>query len=154
MPPDPMPFADFLDLAGVPLEDGSMVTAQCARMAEMVRDYDPALEVEWIPREHRLDGDDPIRIVDTRQHGLARMVMSFASEQDFAEHALERLFLADSGRHDVLGEMEARNAAARADELKRYMDQKEEGLDLMKHALRGPSRYSYRRPDGTKVVLE
>lgn len=153
---EPMPFGDFLDLAGVPVSDGSFVTERAMRIVEIVRDYDPNLDVEWVPREHRIPGDDAIRIVDTTKSGLARLVMSFADETELDERVIERLFLADATKQgDVLAQLEARNAAVKAVELKAYLDQKEAGLDLMTHALRSPlGRYSYRRASGEKVTFE
>lgn len=148
-------FEDFLDSAGVPLEGGGMVSARTMRIVEIVRDYDSALEWEWIPREHRLPGDDPIRLVDPRAHGLGRVVMSFASEDDVDERVLERLFLADGRKHDVLAQLDARNAAARVVAAKRELDRRGEGLDLMRHALRSPlGRYSYVDANGVRKVLE
>lgn len=148
-------FADFLDQVGVPCTDGSFVSERAARIVEIIRDYDPALEVEWIPREHRLPGDNAVRIVDTRLSGLARVVMSFPDESHLDERVLERLFLADGTKHDVVARLEAQNAAARAVELKRELEVREEGKDLMLYALRSPRvRYSFTTKSGKKVVAE
>lgn len=150
-----MPFADFLDLAGVALDDGSLVSAKTIRLVEIIRDYDPALDVEWIPQQHRLPGDDAIRVIDTRARGLGRTVMSFPDEGAFTAQdgrpVLERLFLADTSRGDPLARLEAANAAAKALELKRAMERKQEGLDLMRHALASPLHtYTYRNAAGEK----
>jgi hypothetical protein len=121
-----MPFADFLDLAGVSCEDGSFVTAKTMRIVELIRAYDPGLDVEWIPRERRLADDDAIRVVDTRAKGLARTIMSFPDEAAFT---------ADDGL-SVL-------------QRKRHQEQRAERRDLMLHALKTPlSRWTFRRPDG------
>lgn len=148
-----MPFSDFLDLAGVSCSDGSLVTAKTMRLVEIIRDYDPALDVEWIPREHRLPDDDAIRVVDTRAKGLARTVMSFADEGEFTaedgQPVLARLFLADHRRGDPVARMDASNAAAKALELHRELERREEGKDLAVAALRTPlNRWTFRRPDG------
>jgi hypothetical protein len=152
-----MPFQDFLDLAGVAVDDGHIVTAKALRVVEIIRDYDHHLEVEWIPPEHRLPGDDAIRIVDTTKRGLARMVMSFKDEGEFTAQdgraVLERLFLADHERGNPMRRMEAHNDAARVLALKREREQYEEGLDLMRHALAGPHTYTARSPiTGEKKV--
>lgn len=154
-----MPFEDFLDLAGVPCEDGSLVSAKTMRLVEIIRDYDPALEVEWVPVERRLPDDDAIRVVDTRCKGLARTVMSFADEGEFTAAdgvpVLERLFLADRLKGDPVARMEARNAAARAVELKTHLERREEGKDLMLHALRSPLHdYTFRTPDGQRKRIQ
>lgn len=148
-----MPFADFLDLAGVPCDDGSLVTARAMRLVEVIRDFDPLLDVEWIPAGHRLPDDDAIRIVDTRARGLARVVMSFADEGEFTREdgvpVLERLFLADHSRGNPLARMEARNAAVKAIEYKRQLELREERRDLALHVLRSPlNRYTFRTPAG------
>jgi len=154
-----MSFTDFVELAGIPMEDGSFVSAKAVRVVEIIRDYDPGLDVEWIPRQHRLEGDAAIRIVDTRQQGLARVVRSFRDEEEFTRRdgadVLERLFLADGTKNDVQARLEAGNAAAKALELKANLDRRAEGLDLLKHALKSPlHRYSYRGVDGDRRVVE
>lgn len=159
MAAEPMTFGDFVELAGVPMDDGSMVSAKAVRLVEIIRDYDPLLEVEWIPREHRLEGDSAIRIVDTRQHGLARVVMSFRDEGEFTQRdgawVLERLFLADHSKSDPVARMEAGNAAAEILRAKRAYEERQEGLDLMKHALASPlHRYSFRTREGERKVVE
>jgi len=145
-----MPFQDFLDLAGVPVDDGHLVTAKAMRVVEIVRDFDPHLEVEWIPPERRLPGDSAIRIVDTRLRGLNRVVMSFSDEEELTrregQDVLERLFLADHSRGNPVARMEAANAAAEALRLKRERERMEEHLDIMRHALAGPHTYTYRSP--------
>lgn len=154
-----MSFADFLEEAGVPMADGSFVSAKAVRLVEIIRDYDSGLDVEWIPRQHRLEGDAAIRIIDTRKHGFARIVMSFTDEEDFTAQdgtaTLERLFRADGTKGDVMARLDARNAAERAVRLKKALDQREEGLDLASHALRSPlNDYRYRDPGGQLMVIK
>jgi hypothetical protein len=148
-----MPFADFLDLAGVSCEDGSFVTAKTMRIVELIRAYDPGLDVEWIPRERRLADDDAIRVVDTRAKGLARTIMSFPDEAAFTADdglsVLERIQLADHQLGNPVARMEARNYAAQVLQRKRHQEQRAERRDLMLHALKTPlSRWTFRRPDG------
>jgi hypothetical protein len=160
MPPPDLPFADFLDQAGVSCSDGSFVTARAMRVVEIIRDYDPQLDVEWIPRERRQPGDNSIRIVDNRAHGLARVIMSFVDEEEFTRKdgadVLERLFLADWTRHDPIARMDAANAAAKALELHRTMERVEETKDIGRHALASPLHsYTARDPaTGEKKVYE
>jgi hypothetical protein len=155
-----MPFQDFLDLAGVTVDDGHIVTAKTMRVVEIIRDYDRRLEVEWVPPEHRQPGDNAIRIVDTRQRGLARIVMSFRDEGEFTARdgadVLERLFLADHAKGDPVARMNAANAAAKVIEAKRQMDRVEETKDIGVHALRSPlHRYTAKDPvTGEKRVYE
>ena len=153
-----MSFSDFLEHAGVQMDDGSFVSAKAVRLVEIVRDYDPGLDVEWIPREHRIEGDDAIRIIDTRGHGFARMVMSFRDEEEFTAQdgtlTLQRLFLADGRKGDVMSRLDAQNAAAKIVAAKKALEEREEGRDLLEHALRTPlNRYRYRTPAGELMEI-
>lgn len=152
-------FSDFIEQAGVACTDGSFVSAKAMRVVEVIRDYDPGLEVEWIPRERRIDGDDAIRIVDPRRHGFARIVMSFRDEAEFTAQdgtlTLERLFLADGSKGDVMSRVQAHNAAEKVLRLKKAMDEREEGLDVARHALRSPlNTYRFRDPAGQLMVIK
>lgn len=155
-----IPFADFLDLAGVPVDDGHIVTAKTMRVIEIIRDYDPHLDVEWVPPERRLPGDNAIRVVDSRGKGLARVIMSFRDEGEFTARdgadVLERLFLADHAKGDPLARMQAANAAAEVLEQKRLLERLEETKDIGVHALRSPlHRYTAKDPvTGEKKVYE
>jgi hypothetical protein len=146
-----MPFADFIEHAGVPCDDGSFISAKAMRVVEIIRDYDENLDVEWIPRERRLPGDNAIRVVDNRVGGLARVVLSFRDEAEFiledGADVLERLFLADWTRGDPIARMDARNAAAKALELHRALERVEETKDIGRHALASPKhRYTAKDP--------
>jgi hypothetical protein len=154
-----MSFIDFLEHAGVQMSDGSFVSAKAVRLVEIVRDYDRNLEVEWVPRERRLPGDDAIRIVDTTRHGFARIVMSFRDEDEFTARdgalTLERLFLADGTKGNVMARVEAQNAAAKLIELKKTLELREEGLDVARHALASPlNDYRFRDPAGQLMVIK
>ena len=155
-----MPFEDFLDLAGVLVDDGHLVTAKTMRVVEIIQDYDPNLSVEWVPPEHRIAGDNSIRIVDDRKRGFERVIMSFRDEGELTERdgqaVLERLFLADGTKHDVLARLAASRAAAEALELHKQMERIEERKDIGVHALRSPlHRYTARDPvTGEKRTYE
>jgi len=123
---DPLDFA----LAAVPMSDGSWVSPRVARVAEIIADYDPRLEVRWLPRDKRLAGDAAFQIVEHTRDGHEVVAFTVASEAEFDERVLERIFLADNARADVQGRLEAHNAAVRAMELKKALEADEEARDI------------------------
>lgn len=109
----------------IAIGDGSWVNENFERLARIIKDYDPYLELKWIPpgqRESEQDKKNPYCIVDTRSD----YVVMLASDRDTPESILERLFLADNTQGNVLDRVEARNAAAEAFKLLEKMDEEEE----------------------------
>lgn len=110
-------------------DDGQWVHEDFHRLAEIVKDYDDALELQWIPpgqRDENADKENCYRIFDTR----SRSVVMFASERDPAEHILARLWGADNTKHNVLERVDAHNAAREAFNLKQQIDDAEAQRDL------------------------
>jgi hypothetical protein len=117
----------------IPTENGIWVDENFERLARLIQDfYGPEsasqtkLEFAWIPPEHRTTDDKyPYAVIDT----FTREVVMYASELDTPEDILTRLFLGDTSKHDVLKELDARQDAQRALEMKEHMDRMEEAHD-------------------------
>jgi hypothetical protein len=102
-------------------DDGQWVNEHYHRLAEIIQDYDPCLELQWIPPGQRTDEADkknPYRIVDTRSDS----VVMFASERDSAEEVLARLWGADNANGSVLDEMKRDFVAFLIGTKKNYID--------------------------------
>lgn len=111
-------------------ENGVWVDENFARLAEIVKDYDPYLELRWIPpgqRETDADKKNPYCIVDTRSN----YIVMFASERDTPQSILARLWSADNKHGSVLDRLDAENAAAEAFKLKQRMDDEEMKKDFV-----------------------
>jgi hypothetical protein len=111
-------------------DDGQWVNEHFHRLAEIVRDYDPYLELRWIPpgqRETDAEKKNPYCIVDTR----SGYIVMFASELDNPESILARLFSADNKHGSVLDRLDAENAAKEAFRLKEKMDEEEMKQDFV-----------------------
>jgi len=134
-----------LDLAAVavPMSDGSWVSAKVARVAEIIADYDPRLEVRWLPRDRRAPGDSAFQIVEHCANGAEVVAFSVATEAEFDERVLARIFAADNRRDNVLDRLEAHNAAVRAVELKKALEEQEEARDVAAAVFASPL-HSYR----------
>lgn len=113
----------------IALDDGQWVNEQFHRLAEIVKDYDPYLELRWIPpgqRDTDAEKKNPYCIFDTRSN----YIVMYASERDTPQSILARLWSADNRHGSVLDRLEAENAAAEAFKLKERMDEEETKKDF------------------------
>lgn len=117
----------------VPAEGGYFVSEKHARIAEIIHDYDPTLELAWVPPDKREPGDKPFAVVH-RPLGVAPYIVCYADDCD--ERLLARVFSMDSLKHDVFSEIEAQNAAAKALQMKKSMEEMEEAHELSASILR------------------
>ena len=121
-------------------EDGQWVNEHFHRLAEIIQDYDPNLELQWIPPGQR-DTDEekktPYRVIDRR----GNYIVCFASERDSAEDILARLWGADNKHGSVLDRMEAKNAAVEAFKLKERMDEAEMQKDFAAYLIGTKKNY-------------
>lgn len=129
-----------LGMAYVPAEGGYMVSERHARIAEILQDYDPALELAWIPPDKREPGDKPFAVVH-RPGNQPPYVVFYSDDPD--ESLLTRIFDNDNSRKDVLSVMEARNAAQKAMDMKIQMEKAEERMDLVSHIWNGKHYYRH-----------
>lgn len=121
----------------VPHDDGSFISQRVSRIVELIRDYDPNLDVRWIPARSRRDGDPAFAIVTKDLTGREYVVFYVQDEQDFDGRVLERLYQADAAKHgNILSEIDARNKAVRALQEKEHQEQMEEAKDLAYHILK------------------
>lgn len=133
-------------LAHVPAEGGYMISERHARISEIIKDYDPTLELAWIPPDKREPGDQPFAVIH-RPNNAPAYVVCYSDDPD--ERLLARVFNNDNGKRDVLSEMEAHNAALRAMEMKAQMEKMEEANDLAASILRGKNYYKH---NGIKYI--
>ena len=109
----------------IPTDDGRWVSENFERLARIVQDYDPGYELRWIPPEHRATPDErskPYVIWDT----VGNYPIMYAGELDDPTEILERLFMGDTTKGDVLARIDAHNAAVKAMQMKEQMDVAEE----------------------------
>lgn len=136
----------------VPTESGTWVDENFERLARLIQDfYGPEsasqtkLEFAWIPPEHRTTNDKfPYAVIDVS----TRDVIMYASALDTPEDILTRLFLGDTTKHDVLKELDARQDAQKALEMRESIDRMEEAHD--KAAFFVGSNKNYLSMDGKR----
>lgn len=127
----------------VPAEDGHWVNEKFARISEIIHDFDPRLQLVWIPPEGRTAFDTkPYGVLHTSDQGLQKMVM-YIKEDELDERVLAQLFLGDTERHDVLARMEAQELAERITRNKEKMEEAEARQDFIKTVV-GSHKHSFK----------
>lgn len=110
----------------IPTDSGEWVSEEFERLARVIKEYDPALELRWIPPAKRTSDDKkPYVVIDTRSD----YIVCYATELDTPVDILSRLFNADNLKGNVLTKIESQEAAIRALELKARMDMYDELAD-------------------------
>lgn len=146
------------DLASLPIatESGHFVSETHMRVAEVLRNYDRNLEIEWIPDAARTDPrDKPFRVIHTDPRSGYRYVVCYADELD--GRLLERIIQMDAAKHgDILSDIDARNAAVKLLAQKEYEEKKAEAHDMAAHVLRSHlNKYTLKDPQtGRKIIIE
>lgn len=126
----------------VPTESGHWVSNEFAQIAEIVNDYDPHLQLVWIPPEQRTDNTPPFAILETTGEGKQNIVFTI-KEEDLNHTVLTRLFRGDTHKNDVLANIEADEIARQALELKDKLEKSEERRDFIAAVARSP-KHSYK----------
>lgn len=138
----------------VPTDDGRWVNSDYERLARNIQEYDPGLELRWIPPEHRTREDKkPYCIVDTRNN----TVVLHASELDTPADILTRLYLADDKYGNPLDRLEAHNLAIKNLELARWLDEREDMMDQARFLLETPLhwvKFNGKKLDDTRRPVE
>ena len=122
-------------------EDGQWRSQKMLQLAEILEDYNPYLELRWIPPQHRVGGNRvaPYVIVHS-QPGMKEYAVMFVQEYDIPEHILAKVFQADMNRHDVLTELETKERAEKAFRMREWLDGQEQRTDFTKMLL-SPKNY-------------
>jgi len=131
---------DIFALSAEPLSDGTWINSQVARTIEAIQDYDPMLEVRWLPRNERFADCDVFQIVDKRINMVAFTVKDEASMN---ETVLARIFKADvakakNGPLTILEEIDQENMAHKIMEAKKRFDEDMEKQEIATSILKSP----------------
>lgn len=128
----------------IPTEDGHFVSEKHAQISEIIQDFDPNLQLAWIPPEHRTVFDlKPFAIIHTHPTSAKQTVVMYVSEDELDERVLARLFEGDITKNDVLARLEAEDKARSVMKLKQEMDKAEARQDFIKSVV-GSGIHSYR----------
>lgn len=128
----------------VAMDDGHFVSEKVAYISEIITDFNPHLQLVWIPPENRTEDDTapPFAIMDMSP-GREPYIVFTIKEEELDERVLARLFQGDNTKHDVLAEIEAEERAAKILDLKRRMEAAEERQDFIKTVV-GSGKHSFK----------
>lgn len=113
------------------------LSAKHMRVAEIIRDYNPELELAFIPRNARTAFDaDPFAVIHNQPNGQRYVVMT-CKEEEVDERLLAKVFMADHRNGNVLKRLEAEEAARQAMNMKQQMDEWEDKQDFVKTVIKG-----------------
>jgi hypothetical protein len=108
-------------------ESGHLLSAEHLRIAEILKDYNPQLDLVWIPPEDRLPEDRGMTFAVRCTPENGKPYLLFQLREDEVDHrVLERVFERDGSKGDFLTVLERREAALKLVEMKRQMDEAEE----------------------------
>lgn len=126
-------------------DSGMALSEKHIRIAEIIKDYNPELELAWIPPANRTAFDkNPFAIVHNSAKG--RYLVGTFSEEQMDHRIIQHLFSIDNKNHNVLSELEREEAAKQALRMKEQMDAHEERMDFARSLI--TSKKNYYRHNG------
>lgn len=105
------------------------VSAEFQNLAEVLYDYDPDLSLEMIPLpewDNLIDKSKIFRVVDTKRNKIVLYADSLSSPSDI----LARIWSMDQSKNNVVANLDAKNAAIEALEMRRRLDELEAQKDF------------------------
>jgi hypothetical protein len=121
--------------------DGQFVSAKVERIVLAIKEYEPELEVKWIPPSARRAETEPAFAIIHNAPGNKPYVMFYVQkEEDFDERVLQRIIYNDQRATGTqqYSELEALEAAAAMVVKQEWLDEMEEAADIAAHVLRSP----------------
>ncbi len=145
-----------LSQSAILTESGHFVGEKWVRLNEILQDYDPYLELHWIPTDKRSkDNQAPYRIVHNHPNKPA-YVITHANETDDPVKIFASIIAGDNWKNNVLARLDAENAAKEIFEKKKQLEELEESHDLAHFLMvRGPNYTTIRDPKtGDRIKLD
>lgn len=125
-----------LDQRLIELAAGVYVEADTLDIVQRIREYDPNLRVKYLDPDRGGEiGDPPYKIMELCPDGHERLVFGVWS---LDAQVLERLYLADTQRHDILSRLETVNGRAATYQQRRYEEERDEAREMTEAIIRSP----------------
>lgn len=119
--------------------DGGMVSAEAKRVIMAIREYEPTLDVRWIPPAARKEGDAAYAIIHDAPGNSPYIMFYVKNDEDMNMSVLSKIIYNDQRN----GEDQWSDETALAEANKRmdhqiFLDHVEEMNDIAQHVLRSP----------------
>jgi hypothetical protein len=101
------------------------ISQEFANLAEVLHDYDRHLALEMVPVAEwagLVDKSKVFRVVDTHRNKIVLYASSLSNPEDI----LARVWSMDQNKNDVVSNLDARNAAIQALQMRKNLDEMEE----------------------------
>lgn len=137
-----------------PASDGSFISEKQRRINEILKDYDPNLELQWIPPGKRNDKDEPFRVICRPPNGHPYLICT-GLEAD--ERLLTAVFRADAKRRgkNLLSYLDDYNSAQGIYNAKVNQENLQEAHEMAQSVIRSDkSYYRIRTNSGELIDLE
>lgn len=115
--------------------DAGALSAKHMRIAEIIQDYDPSLELAWIPPQDRTAFDaEPFAIFHNGPHG--RYLIGTFPESKMNHEIIAHLWGINNQNGSVLDKLELEEKAKEAIRLREIMDEQAEREDFAKSLIK------------------
>jgi hypothetical protein len=118
--------------------DGQFVSERISRVVEAIKEYDPRIEVRWIPSSTREDWQDAFQLIYHGPKGEERM-FNVHTEEEFDVRVLHKIMTNDQQKNPLKkSDLEVFDEAARRIMKQAELDAMEEAADKAAFILRTP----------------
>lgn len=115
---------------------GMALSAEHTRIAELIKEYEPSLELAWVPPENRtLNEEFPFAVIH-RVQGVEPYVVMRLRENEVDHRVLARLYAADNSRGNVLSDIELEEKARRQVAARKAEEELAEAHEMAAWAIR------------------
>lgn len=120
--------------------DGQFVSAKAERIVLAIKDYEPELEVKWIPPGRREEGDAAYAIVHNPPGGKPYIMFYVQTDDEFDERVLYRIIYNDQRKMGTqqYSEVEAWEETQKRLAKQEELDRLEEAADIAYHVFKSP----------------
>jgi hypothetical protein len=119
-------------------DTGRALSAEVQRIAQVIHDYDPKLELAWVPPEKReLNEQYPYAVIHHPDDAPAYIVMRLR-ETEVDHRVIARLWGSDAKNANVLDRIEKEEAALRAVEFLKREEELQEAREKAAWMVKAP----------------
>ena len=119
--------------------DGQFVSAKVERIVLAIKEYEPTLDVKWIPPGQRSEGESAFAIIHDAPGNKPYVMFYVKDEEDFDERVLMKI-IANDQRNGTqkYTDLEAFEETQKRMQHQEYLDRMEEANDIAAHVFRSP----------------
>lgn len=117
--------------------EGQLVSDKIERVVLAIKEYEPRIDVQWIPDRGRSPETPAFKIVYRDDDGDEFILFYVKTEEEFDARVLQRIIVNDQRNGKVtLSEYEAWEQAQQAIARQQYLDELEATADVVAHVLK------------------